>query len=150
MQRSAAARNKSCPEELAFLDLVRTADRLSRPIALLLKSDDLSQTQYNVLRILRGSPDGLTCGEIGDRMITRDPDITRLIDRLEKRELTSRCRESKDRRLVLVRITEDGLDLLARLAGPVLQAHRKLLGHLGEERLIALRTLLAACRQEAG
>ena len=60
-----------------------------------LKAEDLSSTQYNVLRILRGAPEGLPCGEIASRMITRDPDITRLLDRLEKRGLISRCREDQ-------------------------------------------------------
>ncbi|MEP6715122.1 MAG: hypothetical protein ABJC09_06085 [Terriglobia bacterium] len=73
------------PEEAVFLDLMRTTDLLSRPLAQLLKSEDLSATQYNILRILRGASEGLACGEIGNRMITRDPDITRLLDRLEKR-----------------------------------------------------------------
>src|SRR5580698_1466799 len=93
----------SFPEEDAFLDLLRTTEMLSRPLALVLKTEDLSPTQYNVLRILRGAPDGLTCGEVSNRMITRDPDITRLLDRLEKRHLVSRCRETKDRRMVLTR-----------------------------------------------
>ena len=84
-----------------------------------LKTEDLSSTQYNVLRILRGSPDGLPCGEIANRMITRDPDITRLLDRLEKRGLISRCRETKDRRMVMARITPEGLKLLGRLDEPV-------------------------------
>ncbi|HVI10056.1 MAG TPA: MarR family transcriptional regulator, partial [Candidatus Binatia bacterium] len=92
-------------EESAFLDLVRTCDLLSRAPALLLKSEDLSPTQYNVLRILRGSPAGLPCGEIASRMITRDPDVTRLLDRMEKRGLISRCREAKDRRMVVAKIT---------------------------------------------
>ena len=139
-----------CPEEAAFLDLLRTADIISRPVAQVLKTEDLSPTQYNVLRILRGSPDGLTCGEIGNRMITRDPDITRLLDRLEKRSLISRCRESKDRRMVLTRIAPEGLELLARLDKPVEDTHRKLLGHLGQERLRALAGLLAACRGGLG
>ena len=139
-----------CPEEAAFLDLLRTADIISRPVAQVLKTEDLSPTQYNVLRILRGSPDGLTCGEIGNRMITRDPDITRLLDRLEKRSLISRCRESKDRRMVLTRIAPEGLELLARLDKPVEDTHRKLLGHLGQERLRALAGLLAACRSGLG
>ena len=129
-----------------YLDLLRTTDMLSRPVAQVLKTADLSPTQYNVLRILRGSPEGLTCGEIGNRMITRDPDITRLLDRLEKRSLISRCRESKDRRMVLTRIAPEGLELLARLDKPVEDTHRKLLGHLGQERLRALAGLLAACR----
>ena len=143
-------RRAVCPEEAAFLDLLRTADIISRPVAQVLKIEDLSPTQYNVLRILRGSPDGLTCGEIGNRMITRDPDITRLLDRLETRSLISRCRESKDRRMVLTRIAPEGLELLARLDKPVQDTHRKLLGHLGQERLRALAGLLAACRSGLG
>src|SRR3712207_5571738 len=92
-------------EEAAYLDLIRTAEMLSRPLVQLLKNEDLSPPQYNVLRILRGCPDGLTCGEIGARMINRDPDITRLLDRLEKRKLIGRARDEKDRRVVLTRIT---------------------------------------------
>src|SRR6201997_4659034 len=122
---------RGAPEEAAFLDLLRTCDLLSRGPAQFLKSEDLSPTQYNVLRILRGAPPaGLPCGEIGSRMIARDPDITRLLDRLEKRSLISRCRESKDRRLVLTRITPEGLELLARLDEPVRAQHRSQLGHL--------------------
>lgn len=131
---------------MAFLDLQRTCDLLARGPAQILKNEDLSPTQYNVLRILRGSPDGLPCGEIANRMITRDPDITRLLDRLEKRGLISRWRESKDRRVVLARITPNGLKLLTRLDQPVEEAHRKQLGHLGKDRLRALAELLAAAR----
>ena len=138
------------PEEIVFLDLVRTADLLSRPVAQLFKDRDLSMTQYNVLRILRGSSDGLTCGEIANRMITRDPDITRLLDRLEKRGLISRGREERDRRVVLTRITADGLELLAGLDQPVRDTHRRLLGHVGAENLATLRELLQLCRGEAG
>jgi DNA-binding MarR family transcriptional regulator len=141
-------RRTSVPEEAAYLDLLRTTEMLSRPLAQLLKADDLSPAQYNVLRILRGSPEGLTCGEIGNRMITRDPDITRLLDRMEKRKLISRSRDKKDRRVVLPRITAEGLDVLARLDQPVRDMHRRLLGHLGTERLQALRQLLEACRSE--
>jgi DNA-binding MarR family transcriptional regulator len=137
-------------EEAAYLDLIRTADLLSRPVAQLLKTVDLSPAQYNVLRILRGSPDGLTCGEIANRMITRDPDITRLLDRLEKRRLIARGRDGKDRRVVFARITPGGLDLLASLDQPVRDTHRRLLGHLGEERLRILAALLAACRGQEG
>src|ERR1700688_3540278 len=119
----------ACLEEVAFLELCRTTDLLSRRLEFLLKAEDLSSNQYNVLRILRGSPDGLPCGEIGNRMITRDPDITRLLDRLEKRGLISRHRETKDRRMVMARITEDGLKLLDRLDEPVQVTHRRQLGH---------------------
>jgi DNA-binding MarR family transcriptional regulator len=144
-----ASRNRrrpACPEEVAFLDLVRTCDLLSRRPALLLKDEDLSATQYNVLRILRGAPDGLPCGEIASRMITRDPDVTRLLDRLEKRGLISRWRETKDRRVVMVKITAEGLKLLARLDQPVQEMHRRQLGHLGKDRLRELAGLLQAVR----
>jgi DNA-binding MarR family transcriptional regulator len=137
---------RSSAEEAAFLDLLRTCDLLSRGPAQVLKSEDLSATQYNVLRILRGTPEGLACGEIGNRMITRDPDITRLLDRLEKRGLISRWRETKDRRMVMARISPEGRKLLARLDEPVQQAHRKQLGHLGRYQLRALADLLAAAR----
>lgn len=139
-------KTKSSFEEAVFLDLVRTSDVLSRRITYVLKNAELSSNQYNVLRILRGAPEGLPCGEIGSRMITRDPDITRLLDRLEKRELISRSRANKDRRLVLTRITAAGLKLLAELDEPVQQAHREQLGHLGRERLKALSELLRESR----
>jgi|SRR5580658_816481 DNA-binding MarR family transcriptional regulator len=139
-------RRAVCPEEAAFLELLRTTDMLSRGLITVLKSEDLSANQYNVLRILRGSGEGLPCGEIASRMITRDPDITRLLDRLEKRALISRCRETKDRRMVMAGITPEGLKLLARLDEPVHAAHRKQLGHLGQKRLAALTDLLEVSR----
>jgi DNA-binding MarR family transcriptional regulator len=147
-QSGSVRRRPACPEEIAFLDLIRTSDLLARGPAQVLKTEDLSATQYNVLRILRGSPDGLPCGEIASRMITRDPDITRLLDRLEKRGLIARCRETKDRRMVMVRITPDGLKLLARLDEPVQDTHRRQLGHLGKDRLRALATLLESVRSQ--
>jgi len=141
-------RRVACSEEAAFLELLRTTDMLSRGLFQVLKAEELSATQYNVLRILRGAPEGLPCGEIASRMITRDPDITRLLDRLEKRGLISRCRETKDRRTVMTRITPEGLELLARLDEPVQIMHRKQLGHLGRERLRALTELLRTARAE--
>lgn len=145
-QKGSKARQAPSPEESVFLALLRTADVLSRGLAHVLKNEDLSSNQYNVLRILRGAPEGLACGEIANRMITRDPDITRLLDRLEKRELISRRRETKDRRMVLTRITPAGLKLLAELDEPVQNAHREQLGHLGKERLKALTELLHESR----
>lgn len=136
------------PEEQLFVELVHTADRLSRGPAALLKQEDLSMTQYNVLRILRGAPDGLPCGEIGRRLISREPDITRLLDRMEQRGLISRSREEKDRRTVLTRITRAGLDTVNRLDRPMIALHRKQLGHLGRERLAALSGLLRRARHE--
>jgi DNA-binding MarR family transcriptional regulator len=139
-------RPPDCPEEAAFLELVRTTDLLSRGLVRVLKTEDLSSTQYNVLRILRGAPEGLPCGEIANRMITRDPDVTRLLDRMEKRDLISRNREEKDRRTVLARITPAGLKALARLDEPIQTAHRKQLGHLGRERLRELTELMGLAR----
>jgi DNA-binding MarR family transcriptional regulator len=136
------------PEEDMVLDMLRTIDLLSRPFEQLLKGEDLSPTQYNVLRILRGAREGLSCGEVGNRMITRDPDITRLLDRMEKRGLIVRSRDDKDRRMVLTRITEAGLDVLDRLDDPVQEIHRSQLGHLGRERLKMLTDLLRLCRRE--
>lgn len=132
-----------------FVSLWKTADLLSRSVERVLKSGDVSPTQYNVLRILRGAPQGLTCSEIGRRMITRDPDITRLLDRLERRGLISRCRETKDRRQVQTRITPEGLRLLAELDQPVAEIHRQQLGHLGREGLHSLQALLEKAREHA-
>ena len=146
MDRSTKVRPEGSAEEAAYLDLLRTADVLTRGAIGVLKAEELSITQYNVLRILRGSPQGLTCGEIASRMITRDPDVTRLLDRMEKRGLISRFRESRDRRLVLARITSEGLKLVNRLDEPVQKIHRKQLGHMGKDRLQALAELLAAAR----
>jgi DNA-binding MarR family transcriptional regulator len=146
MTQSTKVRRVGSSEEAAFLDLLRTADMLSRGVIGVLKAEDLSTTQYNVLRILRGAREGLPCGEIADRMITRDPDVTRLLDRMEKRDLISRSRESRDRRVVMARITTEGLKLVDRLDEPVQNVHHKQLGHLGKDQLRALAELLAAAR----
>ena len=118
---------------------------------MVLKARNLSPTQYNVLRILRGAGagDGLPCGEIADRMITRDPDITRLLDRMEKRHLVSRCRDDRDRRVVYARITASGTQLLAELDPVIDEAHREQLGHLGQEKLKQLVDLLEQARERA-
>src|SRR5262249_53094824 len=137
-------------EETAFLELMRTADALSRGLAQTFKVEDVSTTQYNVLRILRGTPEGLPSGDIGRRMITREPDITRLLDRLEKRKLIFRRRDLSDRRTVIAKITPIGLALLGRLDEPVQETHRRQLGHLGAKRLRELSELLAACRSRLG
>src|ERR1700693_6396075 len=141
---------RSCPEEVTYLEMLRTMEDLSHRFAQVLKTEDLSSTQYNVLRILRGASEGLPCGEIGNRMVTRDSDITRLLDRLERRALITRCRESKDRRTVWTRITPSGLELLARLDKPRRAAPRERLGHLGTERLNVLADLLRLARQPTG
>src|SRR3954462_12771022 len=105
----------TCREEELMLNIMRTADQLQRRMGELLKAAELSATQYNVLRILRGAgSEGLACGEISERMVTRDPDITRLLDPLEKRNLVTRSREKEDRRVVTARIAPAGLDLLKK------------------------------------
>jgi len=138
----------SCPEEAVFVELLRTADLLSRAPGQLIRERNLSANQYNVLRILRGAPEGLLCGEISARMISRDPDITRLLDRMEERGLIGRCREDADRRRVQVWITTEGLALLASLDSPVCALHRRQLGHLQPKQLRELTRLLLACRRE--
>jgi DNA-binding MarR family transcriptional regulator len=133
-------------EELVYLEIMRTADALSRGLVPLFKREKISPTQYNVLRILRGSPGGLPCGEIANRMITRDPDMTRLLDRMEKRGLISRCRGSEDRRTVTATITAAGRELLTRLDEPLQSFHRQQLGHMSVEGLRQLARLLQAAR----
>jgi len=137
-------------EQEAHLNLIRTAQFLQEPFDQLMKPHNLSGTQYNVLRILRGAGEPLPCGQIGDRMVTRDPDITRLLDRLEKRGLIARERTSTDRRVVLAAITPAGLKLLAELDDPVINLHVSQLSHLGKDRLQNLIDLLEMARMPRG
>ncbi|HVN09948.1 MAG TPA: MarR family transcriptional regulator [Patescibacteria group bacterium] len=132
----------------AAVNLMRTTDAVLRGLALALKPHGLSPGQYNVLRILRGAePTGLPCGEIAARMISHDPDMTRLLDRLEARGLISRSRDTRDRRVVLTRIAPAGLKLLAGLEAPLERENRRAMGHLGRNRLRQLVTLLEAVRE---
>jgi MarR family transcriptional regulator, organic hydroperoxide resistance regulator len=138
------------PEQEVLLNCLRTADWLTRAVVDVLKPSGLSTTQYNVLRILRGvSGQGINCQEIGQRMITRDPDLTRLLDRVEKRGLVSRQRPEEDRRIVRTTITQAGLDLLSQLDTPVREVHHRLLGHLGQEKLATLSLLLEQAREQS-
>lgn len=139
---------KSKEEEL-YLNLARTTEALSWKMVELLKSYELTGVQYNVLRILRGAgEEGLICGEISERLITKDSDITRLIERLENRHLISRERNPQDRRHVISRITGAGLRLLAEIDEPIVNLHKKQLGHLGENLLEQLNALLVLARSE--
>lgn len=138
------------PEAEAFLNVVRTAAGLLDDLAAVLRPCDLSQPQYNVLRILRGAgPGGLPSGEIGARMVGRDPDVTRLVDRMEARGLVERRRDAADRRVVLVRLTPEGRRTVDALDAPVAAMHRRQLGHLAPAELQALSDLLVAARREA-
>ena len=129
----------------------RAADKLALQAEQLLKSNGLTGAQYNVLRILRGAePEGLPCSTVAERMISHDPDMTRLLDRMEKRELISRERQRDDRRVVKTRITSAGLEVLKRLDAPVRELHKRQFAHMGQTRTKALADLLdEICAQAA-
>ena len=134
-------------EEEATLNIVRTADVLMQGLMDVLKPFALSPTQYNILRILRGAgPGGASCKEVGARMVTRDPDITRLMDRLEKRGLLTRDRAKEDRRFVTHQLTAAGLELVNELDRPIDALHRRAMQHVKPERLSELVTLLEEVR----
>ncbi len=133
----------------AYLALIRAAGHLERGFVELFKEHDLSLAQYNVLRILRGAgTDGLTCGGVSERLVQHDPDVTRLLDRLEKRALIERHRDQKDRRVVRTAITDAGLALLAALDGPVDAIHEQQFGHLSEAQLEQLMTVVDAATEK--
>ncbi|MGD0222388.1 MAG: MarR family transcriptional regulator [Terriglobia bacterium] len=135
-------------ESEVFLNLMRTADALARGGEEILKLVGLSPNQHNVLRILRGAGEqGLCCREVADRMITRDPDITRLVDRLERRGFLTRSRDSKDRRIITVRITPAGLKTLKELDKPMEEFNRNRLSHMDKADLRKLLDLLDAVRE---
>jgi DNA-binding MarR family transcriptional regulator len=137
----------SSPEEEAALSLMRTADRLMGYCDSQLKSVALTSTQYNVLRILRGmSPEPISCQEIARRMITRDADLTRLLDRLECRGLLARGRQSGDRRVVHIQITPSGLELLARLDQVMTEMNRGVFGDFPRRQLADLIAILEQVR----
>jgi len=123
-------------EEEVFLNIQRTADAMMQEVTDVLRPFGLSPTQYNVLRILRGAGDsGVTCKDIGARMLTRDPDITRLLDRLERRNLVTRNLAKEGRRFVAIRITDEGLDLLKNLDEPVAVKQIAMMRHMDEQKL---------------
>ena len=138
-------------EEELYLSLIRTADVLARRVNDLLKKVGISHAQYNVLRILRGAGnDGLPCGEIGARMVTRDPDVTRLLDRLVQRGHVERGRGTGDRRVVSARITAGGMALLDELDGPIQDLHAAHLGFLKPEETVRLIADLERVRAHLG
>ncbi len=136
------------PEQEAFLALWRTYDRLRVHEDELFARFDLTPQQYNVLRLLRAVyPDSLPTLTIADRLVSRAPDITRMIDKLEIRQLVTRERSTTDRRTVLVAATDAGLQLLDTMAGPLRECHAKQLGHLTPADLKKLTSLLRAARE---
>ncbi len=135
------------PEEAVALAIMVTSEYIRERTAELFKSFELTLPQYNVLRILRGAgSDGLSCREIGERMITRDSDITRMLDRLEARGLLRRERQTDDRRVVLTFASDKGLELLSQLDGPVEKLDKSLVGHLSRKDMETLSLLLKKVR----
>jgi DNA-binding MarR family transcriptional regulator len=136
------------PEEEAFLNLQRTAEYLRRKTSEMLKPWGLSATQYNALRILRGAGRaGLACREVGARMVTQDSDITRLLDRLEKKGLIERTRGSRDRRVVVARATRQALKLLGEIDAPARASAKALMGELAPRELQELSATLERLRK---
>ena len=135
--------------EEAVLNILRTSDVMTQLLTDLLKPFGLSPTQYNVLRILRGATGtGVCCREIGERLVTRDPDVTRLIDRLEKRNLLQRTREKGDRRFVTIQLTSCGLELVNQLDYPIEKWNRKLMRNISSGDTKVLIELLERLREE--
>jgi DNA-binding MarR family transcriptional regulator len=137
-------------EEEAILNLERTADRLQNSFRQMLKPHGLTPTQYNALRILRGAgPCGLTCSELGNRLISEDPDITRLVDRLARQNLVVRHRDNQDRRVIHTEITAAGLEKLKALDPLVTESVQNQVKHMGSRRLSLLIDLLEEAREPA-
>jgi DNA-binding MarR family transcriptional regulator len=140
-------------EAQVFIALQKIADALAQEAEQLLKTHSLTGAQYNVLRILRGAePEGLACSNISDRMISHDPDMTRLLDRMEKRSLITRQRQKDDRRVVKTRITPAGLEVLKGLDQPIRELHKRQFQHIPPARLKIFADLLdqvLVCEGEA-
>ena len=134
-------------EEEVALNVQRTAAVLEQALEETLKPHGITATQYNALRIIRGSGNrGISCQEAGTRMIRTEPDLTRLFDRLEARGMVVRSRSAKDRRLVLVCLSPAGIKLLASLDGVVTELHQRTLGPMGDRKLRQLRDLSEEAR----
>jgi DNA-binding MarR family transcriptional regulator len=131
----------------AFLTLGRTLIELMAEPEALLKQHGISATQHNVLRILNGSAGGLPLGQIAERMVARDPDLTRLIDRMERAKLVERARDTHDRRVVLARITRKGKALCKKLDAPVTDIHARQFKGLGPKKTKQLIALLEELRE---
>jgi DNA-binding MarR family transcriptional regulator len=131
----------------ALLNLMRTSATIIDALEDVLRPHGIGATQYNVLRILRGAGStGLCRNELRDRMLTRMPDVTRLLDRMEEAGLVARARDNDDRRMVFTTITDAGLQLLDRLDAPLGELHQRRVGHLSDEQLSQLIDLLTLAR----
>lgn len=134
------------PEQEAILNILRTSDQFQNRFGRLFREYDLTHSQYNVLRILRGEGKPMPCLEIGDRMIQVVPAMTGLLDRLEKLELIKRERCTQDRRVVYIELTEKAKQLLDSMDARVHELHKQLIGHLTQTELKELSRLLEKAR----
>lgn len=135
-------------EQEVFLNLWRTYDRLKAIEEQVFGEFDLSAQQYNTLRLLRSArPDAMPTLVLGSRLISRAPDMTRLLDRLEQRGLLGRERRPDNRRVVEVRITPRGMELLDAIGEAVRDCHGRQLGHMNEKQLQRLTLLLKEARR---
>ncbi len=134
-------------EQEVFLNLWRTYDRLRIPEDELFAKFELTPQQYNVLRLLRAShPEPVPTLTLASRLVSRAPDITRMIDKLEDRGLVVRDRPKENRRVVRIGITEEGVGLLDQMAEPLAECHSSQLGHMKAAELRQLIALLQAAR----
>lgn len=137
------------PEQEAYLNILRTQDRLSADFTALFRKFGLSEPLYNALRIVQArGEEGVPSQSIGAEMVTRDPDVTRLCDRLGKAGLIERERSSKDRRVVLIKVTSAGCELLRKIDPRLRDLHKQQLGHLSPEDLATLNALLVKARRK--
>ncbi len=138
----------SSPTQETLLNLMVTQAWLSGEIMSVLSNHSVTLSQFNVLRILRGShPSRLTCSAIGERLVDRTPDVTRLLDRLTRAGLTERARSDNDRRVVLVGITKEGLDVLSSIDPGLDRFHERLSGVLPPDEMHTLNRLLERFRE---
>jgi DNA-binding MarR family transcriptional regulator len=137
-------------EQETYLNLVRTHAVFDGEIAELFKQYQLSQPLYNVLKVVaRMGEEGMPSQSIAQYMVTRDPDITRLVDRLQKDGLIERERDERDRRVVRIRITPSGLQMIQQLDPLIWDLHHQQFGHLDKEKLKLLNDLLVEARSRA-
>ncbi|WP_345328532.1 MarR family winged helix-turn-helix transcriptional regulator [Novipirellula rosea] len=133
-------------EQEAMLSIMRTSDLLENRAARLLRNYQLTPSQYNAMRIMRGEGKPMPCLEVADRMIQVAPAITRVVDQLVSRGLISKTQSSEDRRVFLVQLTVAGKALLRKIDAPIDRLHQTLLGHVSQRDLKSLIATLADAR----
>ncbi len=133
-------------EQEAMLGILRTSDLLENRLARLLREHDLTPSQYNAMRIMRGEGQPMPCLEVADRMIQVAPAITRVVNQLVRRRLINKQQSGEDRRVFLIELTPSGMRMLKKLDEPIRQLHRRLLGHVSKADLKSLNAILETAR----